>query len=591
MPKELSVGSSFGAASMLFVYVASALLPGAAAALPIMMSSLPMMSSLESCNKMTLDFVIKANNVQMAAVEDDIVKDLAKIGIEVNTRALDAVAYEQAEYSGDWHMLFGKTWGAPYDPHSYLNSWGGAAHAESSALGGLEPPLTNDGLMAMINDAQLQTDATIIAAKWEEVHRAIHSQAVFLPLWGTRVPYVLNRRFSGFAPSTQMYTYPLKTVKILSGPKTVTVAAGTSKGSLLTTVGPLNPHLYGRELTAARTSLEPETHRSSDLLIPCSPRSLSVNQLFAQDWLYEGLVGYGQGGEITPVLAKSWTVADLPSGGSRYTFTLRENVKFHDGSDWNCSVAKLNFDHVLSDLVKLRHGWLLTPQQLTSWTCSGAGEFVLETKDKFYPFLQELTYTRPLTFAAATAFAEGLGSHPDLHNSCTEASSLWDRDSRISDSVTCTGLKQPLGTGPFKLAKQNTSGGVDSEVVFARHDDYWGGRAEIEELHLKMYANTDDVERDLLSGDLDMALGLGPLSALQIQKLKFHHSETVDVRHTDVMQNAIMVMNTNASHTKNIVTRRAIIHAVDKARFIKEEFAGLEQPVTQLLPFNTPFCS
>ena len=49
--------------------------------------------------------------------------------------------------------------------------------------------------------------------------------------------------------------------------------------------------------------------------------------------------------------------------------------------------------------------------------------------------------------------------------------------------------------------------------------------------------------------------------------------------------------NTNASHTKNIDTRRAIIHAVDKARFIKEEFAGLEQPVTQLLPFNTPFCS
>ena len=240
----------------------------------------------------------------------------------------------------------------------------------------------------------------------------------------------------------------------------------------------------------------------------------------------------------------------------------------------------------------MRHKWLLTSQQLTSWTCSDAGEFLLETKDKFYPFLQELTYTRPLTFAAASAFAEGLDSHPDLHNSCTETSAgLWDRDSRIHENVTCAGLKQPLGTGPFKLATQTSSGGVDTEVVFARHDDYWGGRAEIEELHLKMYANTDDVERDLLSGDLDMALGLGPLSALQIQKLKFHHSETVDVRHTDVMQNAIMVMNTNASHTKNIDTRRAIIHAVDKARFIKEEFAGLERPVTQLLPYNAPYCN
>ena len=96
---------------MLFVYVAFVLLPGAAAALPIMMSSLPLLGSLErdpleNCKKMTLDFVIKAGNVQMANIEDDIVKDLAKIGITVNTRALDDTAYKEAEDNGDWHMLF-----------------------------------------------------------------------------------------------------------------------------------------------------------------------------------------------------------------------------------------------------------------------------------------------------------------------------------------------------------------------------------------------------------------------------------------------------------------------------------------------------
>jgi len=363
-----------------------------------------------------------------------------------------------------------------------------------------------------------------------------------------------------------MYTYPVEAVRVLSGSKSVTVAAGTSGGSLLKTVGPMNPHLYG------------------------------LNQLFAQDWLYEGLVGYGQDGEITPVLAKSWVVADTPSGGSKYTFTLREGVKFHDGSDWNCSVAKLNFDHIMATG---RHTWLKTTEQMTSWTCSDAGEFVLETKDKFYPFLQELTYTRPLTFAAASAFKEGLNSDPTLHNACTEDSpGLWSSDSKIKD-VTCAGLNEPIGTGPFKLKTQTTTlvtnadgvdEPVDSEVVFARHDDYWGSVPDIEELHLKFYDSTSDVERDLLDGTLDMALGLGPLSAEQIQNLKFHHSETVDVRHTGVMKNHILVMNTAATHTRDIETRRAIIHAVDKARFVKEEFKGLEQPVTQLLPFNTPFC-
>ena len=382
---------------------------------------------------------------------------------------------------------------------------------------------------------------------------------MFLPLWGTRVPYVLNRRFGGFTPSTQTYSYPLDSVRVFSGSANVTVAPGAG-GSLFKSIGPANPHQY------------------------------YPNQLFVQSWIYEGLVGYGQDGEIIPVLATTWILEDLPSGGRRYTFTLREGVKFHDGSDWNCDVAKLNFDHVLSDTVKQRHQWYGTPQQLTSWTCSEAGEFVLETSDKYYPLLQELTYIRPLTFAAASAFSEGLGSDPDLHNGCNtgDFGSKW---AFLEDTVTCAGLK-PIGTGPFKLAKQETNAdGVDIEAVFAHHDHYWGALPEIEFLHLKYYEKTEDVMSDLLSGDLDMALGIGPLSAKQIQELKFYHSDIVDVRHSDVLQHSLMIMNTNAEHTRDIETRRAIIHAVDKSRFIKEEFAGLEQPVLQLLPFTAPFCN
>ena len=514
---------------------------------------------LASCKDITIDFIIKENDPEMAVVEDDIVQDLAKIGIKVNTRALGAEEYGKAELDGDYNMLFTRTWGAPYDPHSYLTSWAVPAHVEYSAVGEMEPPLTRELLFDMIDDVQVQSDPLTIAKKWEEIHQAIHTQAIFLPLWGTRVPYVLNRRLGGFSPSTQTYSYPLESVRVFSGSSNVTVAPGAG-GSLFRSTGPINPHQY------------------------------FPNQLFAQSWIYEGLVGYGQDGEITPVLATKWNLEDLPNGGRRYTFTLRENVKFHDGSDWNCAVAKLNFDHVLSDTVSQRHQWYGTPKQLTSWTCSDNGEFILETKDKYYPLLQELSYIRPLTFAAATAFANGLDSHPDKQNSCNSGDfgSKW---AFLEDDVTCAGLK-PIGTGSFKLVKQEINeDGVDIESVFGRHEDYWGAVPEIEFMHIKYYENTDDVERDLLSGDLDMALGIGPLTAKQIQDLKFYHSDVVDVRHSDVLQHALLVMNTNAEHTNDIKTRQAIIHAVDKSRFIQEEFAGLEQPVTQLLPFSAPYCN
>jgi ABC-type transport system substrate-binding protein len=251
------------------------------------------------------------------------------------------------------------------------------------------------------------------------------------------------------------------------------------------------------------------------------------------------------------------------------------------------SITNNSFWH---PLVHISVSLIGTPQQLTSWSCDANGKFILETKDKFYPLLQELTYIRPLTFASATAFAQGINSDPDEHNSCNSGDfgSAW---SHLEVNTTCLGLKEPIGTGAFKLVTQETNeDGVDIAAVFARHDDYWGSVPEIEFMHIKYYEDTADVERDLLSGDLDMALGIGPLQAKQLQNLRSFHSDKVEVRHSEVLQHALLVMNTNADHTKDIKTRQAIIHAVDKSKFIEEEFAGLEQPVSQLLPFNAPYC-
>ncbi len=67
---------------------------------------------------------------------------------------------------------------------------------------------------------------------------------------------------------------------------------------------------------------------------------------------------------LEPVLATSWTVHNRPSemtasgfmaydGIAYMDITLRENVKFHDGSDWNATVCKWNIDrlfYILGDI-------------------------------------------------------------------------------------------------------------------------------------------------------------------------------------------------------------------------------------------------
>ena len=516
-----------------------------------------MNTTKEACNALTLDFIIKASGGKIATVENDIRQDLANIGIEVITRPLEPTAFDDAEKNGDFNLLFTTTWGAPYDPHSYLTSWSQPAHAEYAASAGLEPPLTRDHLLTKIANVQTQSNRAARQAEWRDILNDIHQQAMFLPLWGSRIPYVFNRRLGGFTPSPQAFSFPLDSVRVLSGSTMVTIAPGN--GGLFKSVGPLHPHHY------------------------------SPNQLFAQAWIYEGLVSYGQDGVIAPALATSWETQDLETGGQRITFQLRQGVKFHDGTDFNCTVAKLNFDHVLSDTVKQRHTWYGTPQQLQSWTCNSDEDFVLETKDKFYPLLQELTYIRPLVFASAASFAQGLDSHPDLHNSCSPGG-FGNSYAHLEENITCADLVAPIGTGPFRYVDRETQGEVEAKVTFVRHQDYWGALPEIETLELRHFATTDDVKAALLAGELDMALGNGPLSPDQTKDLALFHSETVDVRHSEVLQHALLVINTGKAPTNDIAVRQAIIHAIDKARFIESEFAGLDQPVAQLLPYTAPYC-
>eukprot|EP00540_Astrosyne_radiata_P020106 CAMPEP_0116844762 /NCGR_PEP_ID=MMETSP0418-20121206/12882_1 /TAXON_ID=1158023 /ORGANISM="Astrosyne radiata, Strain 13vi08-1A" /LENGTH=570 /DNA_ID=CAMNT_0004475779 /DNA_START=875 /DNA_END=2588 /DNA_ORIENTATION=- len=497
-----------------------------------------MSSDLSNCKDITLDFVIRDVDTEMQVVEDDIRSDLAKVGITVNTRSLTSAQYSDVAVLG------------------------GPSHVEYSAIVGLEPPLTRELLLSKIAEVQQVFDVQEIQTRWKEILNDVHQQALFLPLWGARVPYVLNRRLAGFTPGDQTWAFPVNTIRVVEGSKNVSIAPGGT-GGLFKSVGPLNPHQY------------------------------SPNEIFASDWVYEGLVSYGQDGEIVPSLATSWTTETI-STGQRVTFELRPDVKFHDGSDWNCSVAVLNFDHVLSDIVRQRHQWYGVPQHLKSWTCNANGDLVLETSTPFYPLLQELTYIRPLRFASAEAFAQGFESHPDLHNAC-EPGKFGARWNHLEKNVTCLGLQHPSGTGPFKFVSREYLPGsnetIDAKVLFARNEDYWGLVPDIEFLEVRHFPDTDAVEAALKSGEVDMALGGGPLTPIQVQNLKFFHSDQFDVRHSGITQNAFLVFNTGKEPTNDIEVRRTIIHAVNKAAFVEKEFAGLEQPASQLLPLDAPFCN
>jgi nickel transport system substrate-binding protein len=306
-------------------------------------------ASAAECSRTTLDFAILQGDAAHEAYAADIAAELAELGLTLNIKPLEKDALNAAMVGGDYDLVFSETWGAPYDPHSYVKSWTSPDEAHYSALPtvGIDP----EAFTAEVDAIFADMDEASRRDKWAALLSEVHGEVLHLPLWGKRIPAVVNnQRLSGYLPGAQQFDYPLHKARVVSGPKTVTVAPGAQTG-LFTSVGRLDAHSY------------------------------RPNEFFANNWVYEGLLAYGAGGKVEPALATSWTSEASADGGETFRFTLREGVTFHDGAEFNCAAVKLNFDHVFVEELTTGdwHGWYGLPGVYKESSCDGE-TFVLTTK-------------------------------------------------------------------------------------------------------------------------------------------------------------------------------------------------------------------
>ena len=507
------------------------------------------------CVQHEIDFVMVEGDALRASVEQEIVEMLAVVGIKVNTRKLPKDAFNAAEQDGDFHLSFSETWGAPYDPHAYAKGWIAGDEGHNQALSGVD----RDSIFSKIEQVLKEENHVSRAAGWEEIHKDIHDTAVMLPLWGKRIPTVINTdRLTGFTPGNQQFDYPVQDLKLLDPDSTtVTIAPGAQTG-LFQSVGRLDPHTY------------------------------RPNEFFANNWVYEGLVKYGPFGQILPALAANWDVEE-EGEGQRYTFNLREGVTFHDGEEWNCAAAKLNFDHVLVDELRTGdwHGWYGLIDQIESWECESDFVLVVTTKNKYYPFLQELSFIRPLRMLSPASFPTD--ADPVTANSCTPGWNAW------LQNINCAGIKAISGTGPFMFHSRTQEAldeetTVDNEVVFKANSNYWDGAPAIETLIVKRYEDSDAVKEALLDGSLDVVWGSGVLAADDLIALDADETNNVSVFHTADVQNVIILINSGKAPTNDINVRKTIIHAIEKKKIIDDNLGGLFKPVDNVFPRDAPYC-
>ena len=208
------------------------------------------------------------------------------------------------------------------------------------------------------------------------------------------------------------------------------------------------------------------------------------------------------------------------------------------------------------------------------------------------------------------SFVGGAASDPDTQNSCHVG---WDSDL----TLTCAGITAVAGTGPWQYGGMTCTDGTTAtaygstccggtasadgscgdgvstaadSATFTKFANYWGGAPSLDSITVQYYADHAAVKAALIAGTLDVVIGSGVLTPADLRDIEDNQAATLSVHMGPVLQTRIVILNGNSVPTDNIETRKAIIHAVDKAAIIDAEMSGYAEVEDSLFTRSQPYC-
>lgn len=159
--------------------------------------------------------------------------------------------------------------------------------------------------------------------------------------------------------------------------------------------------------------------------------------------IFDSLVVQAPDNTIKPWLATEWTISD---DGKSYTFKLRKDVKFQDGTPFNAEAVKFSFDRIIDPNTQAKNAVALLKPYKSS-----------EVLDE---------YTIKINLSTpSTAFLSNLSQAMLGIVSPTAVKKYGDQFG-----------KHPVGTGPFKFVSWVENG----DIVVEKNTDYHWGPSNVE---------------------------------------------------------------------------------------------------------------
>jgi len=260
--------------------------------------------------------------------------------------------------------------------------------------------------------------------------------------------------------------------------------------------------------------------------------------------------------DYDPVLATSWTFSP---DGKVYTFTLRQGVKFQDGTPFNASAVKFSYERAIG-VNKGPAAYLKVIDKI-------------DVIDNY-----QVRFTLKNASALFPKHLAGLYGWQIVSPSAVQAHAT--ADDRWAEKWL---LDHSVGTGPYVIKEWVRQ----DHILLEQFPSYWKGwkPGQIQRIMLKLVSQASSQRQLLEKGDVDIAENLLTEDQIAMQNV------TGVTNFTPKMYASLwqIQFDTTRPPLSDAQVRRALLYALDPSAFVKLA-SGIARPATSPLPsFMLPY--
>lgn len=273
--------------------------------------------------------------------------------------------------------------------------------------------------------------------------------------------------------------------------------------------------------------------------------------------VFDTLIDYQEGStELKPALATNWVASE---DGLVWTFTLRQGVKFHDGTDFNADAVVFNFNRWMDPAHPYHQGDFAYYGYMFGGYKGDEGHVIKEVVAKD-PYTVEFHLNYP-----QGPFLNNIAMSPFAIASPTAIEKYGDKFG-----------ENPVGTGPFVFKEWVRN----DKVVLEKNPNYYQeGFPFLDQLIFKSIPDNSARFIALQSGEIDMMDGVNPEDVTLAEA-----NPDLNVWLRPSMNVGYLAFNTEKEPFNNPKVRQALSMAVNKQGLIDAFYNGLAEPAKNPLP-------